>query len=572
MIFFHQLKYKNFLSAGNKFTEINFTEAKTTLIVGKNGAGKSTMLDALSFALFGKPHRKINKPQLLNSVNKKDCVVELYFTVNGNNFKIVRGIAPVIFEIWQNDELLNQSSTSKDYQKILEQNIIKLNHRSFHQIVVLGSSSFTPFMQLPSGQRRMVIEDLLDINVFTKMNLIVKERLNSIKNELKDLSHKTDLCKQSVELKSQSRDKLKDISQKKRDENEQEILKLTVDTTMLISSAEKYNTKYEKCNKKITDKLFGLNSEKKSNELNQYEFKTKIKSVVKTAKFFTNNDTCPTCEQDIGTTVKDHQHNKVKIEAKTLKTGLDALAEAHNILADMIVEQEKTRKLMPKAWSKILSIQNKITRNQELISRLQLENIKMSKSDEDIIKAGQEIEVLELEAQGYIQKTKKMSADNTYLTAISYMLKDSGIKTKVIREYLPVMNALVNKYLDTLNFYVHFQLNESFDESIRSRHRDVFSYGSFSEGEKQRIDLALLFTWRQIAKMKNSVATNLLILDETFDSSLDVEGVENLNKILYTLSNETNVFIISHKGELLEDKVDRKLTFEKTKNFSYIAD
>ena len=572
MIFFHKMKYKNFLSAGNKFTEINFTETKTTLIVGKNGAGKSTMLDALSFALFGKPHRKINKPQLLNSVNKKDCVVELYFTVNGNNFKIVRGIAPVIFEIWQNDELLNQSSTSKDYQKILEQNIIKLNHRSFHQIVVLGSSSFTPFMQLPSGQRRMVIEDLLDINVFTKMNMIVKERLNSIKNELKDLSHKSELCRQSVELKTQSMDKLKDISQKKYDENEKEILKLTTDTAVLISNAEKYSTKYEKCNKKVTDKLSGLGSEKKSNELNQYEFKSKIKAIVKTAKFFSNNDMCPTCEQDIGPDVKAHQHTKAKIEAKTLQSDLSVLTKAHEALTVLITEQEKTRQLMPKAWSKILSIQNIITRNQELISRLQKENVKISQSDADIVKAAQEIEDLKIESASYTQKTKKMSADNTYLTAISYMLKDSGIKTKVIREYLPVMNALVNKYLDTLNFYVHFQLNESFDESIRSRHRDVFSYGSFSEGEKQRIDLALLFTWRQIAKMKNSVATNLLILDETFDSSLDVEGVENLNKILYTLSNETNVFIISHKGELLEDKVDRKLTFEKTKNFSYIVD
>ena len=570
MILFQTLKWKNFLSTGNSFTELDFREHKTNLIVGHNGAGKSTLLDALSFALFGKAHRNIGKPQLVNSINNKDCVVEVNFNVSGSAFKIIRGIKPNIFEIYKNGDLINQDSHNKEYQKILEANILKLNHKSFHQIVVLGSSSFIPFMQLPAQHRRDVIEDLLDINVFSKMNQILKEKNSLLKDQIKDVGYKIDLQSNKIDTQKKYIQDINRINKDLKDQKLQQIIDLQSQMKDLNVENDGLRVQIEENNDAILNSISKF--EKKRQELLGYDnkFKSEIKSVVKEAKFFEDNCTCPTCSQDIDEAIKKDRLTTASSKAKELTTALDKLT-TELTATEQSLNSNKAKLEEVRSWQqKQNSNIQLITHIQSNIASVQNDINNLTDTTSDISKAKDDLE-LYTDAKGAMTESKlELNEQFQYNQCIAEMLKDTGIKTKIVKQYLPVINRLVNQYLQILDFFVHFNLDESFQESIRSRHRDSFSYDSFSEGEKQRIDLALLFTWRMIAKMKNSVSTNLLILDETFDSSLDYEGVDNLMKIIHELDDDTNVFVISHKGDILDGKFARKIEFFKDKNFSKI--
>ena len=569
MIKFLKIRWKNFLSYGNTFTEIDLTKNKSTLIIGQNGAGKSTMLDALSYALFAKPHRNIIKNQLPNSINQKNCVVEAEFSVGRSLYKIVRSIKPTKFEIWKDGEMLNQSYHSKDYQKILEQNILKLNHKSFHQVIVLGSSSFIPFMQLPARHRRNVIEDLLDINVFSKMNVILREKTSILKDEIKELSYNLEIANNRVATQKKYIQDVKQLTDQNIESKNKEIdeARASIDDLVLKNSDMTKELEELAPQNKLDLKE---SSDKKTDILHkQARLRTNIETLVKNAKFYEDNSNCPTCEQTI---TEEFRANKIKLTKEEAKSLSDDMAILRDAATDVEVKLTKANEVA----SKLTSIQNDITSNNKEIERLTrlvkktLDEIS-SDSVKDLNEAKAELEkIIESVTEANDQKTKA-NEQYSYNLAMSEMLKDTGIKTKIIKQYLPVMNTLVNQYLQVLDFYVHFDLDEEFNETIRSRHRDVFTYDSFSEGEKQRIDLSLLFTWRQIAKMKNSVSTNLLILDETFDSSLDHDGVENLLKILNTLGDGTNIFVISHKGEILNGKFDDTIEFKKERNFSKIA-
>ena len=568
MITFHSLKYKNFLSTGDSFTNLNLEETATTLVVGHNGSGKSTMLDALSFALFGKAHRNINKVQLVNSVNNKGTVVEVEFTVAGARYKVVRGLKPAVFEIWQGDTMVNQNSHAKEYQKVLEQNILKLNHKTFHQIVVLGSSSFIPFMQLPASTRREVIEDLLDINVFSKMNSILKEKTSILKESISGNSHELQLVQTKIDSQKRHLGELTKISETAK----QEKLEQIEDEQ---SELARLNTQVTSWEDTVLSDLQTRQSalDTKINEMGKYvfQFNSKQKASNKEIKFYEDNEDCPTCEQAIESSFRldkvqnakdkwdeleearqqcEHQIGKLTNDKQDIQSSIDTEVEQRN---------------------QINTLREKITWTQRRITSLQGELSELETGVHSLSEARDTLTSEESKKYALTDERHDLAEQREYNNVITELLKDTGIKTKIIKQYLPVINQLTNQYLQVLDFYVHFDLDESFKETIRSRHRDAFSYDSFSEGEKQRIDLALLFTWRQVAKMKNSIATNLLILDETFDSSLDADGVENLLKILDTIDNETNVFIISHKGELLDNKFDRKIEFIKHKNFSKVA-
>ena len=569
MITFKSLRWKNFLSTGENWSEVELTAAKQTLVVGHNGAGKSTMLDALSFALFGRAHRNISKTQLVNSINKKGTVVEAVFNVKGSDYKVVRGIKPNNFEIWKDGMMLNQSSHAKEYQKILEQNILKLNHKSFHQIVVLGSSSFIPFMQLSAQNRRDVIEDLLDMNVFSKMNALLKEKISQVKGSIKDVAHKHDVTSTKIDA---SKRYIKDIKAINKEQKEEKL--------QLIADFQDEIKTLHGTNKELSDAIQSelptadaqrgeSEAEIKTFEAYRTRFSTEVKKVVKEVSFFEENDTCPTCTQPITEATKEEHIVASKARAKELQEGIvtadERIQAAQSTLSTQLEIVERCRSQQ----SEIAANNQSIAQFQSSIDRTQREIDKLSQST-DLDGAKTELETLTHTLNDLIYQKTSLNEQYNYNIVMSEMLKDTGIKTKIVKQYIPVINNLVNKYLATLDFFVSFNLDESFSETIRSRHRDDFSYDSFSEGEKQRIDLALLFTWRQIAKMKNSVATNLLILDETFDSSLDLDGVDNLMKILYTLGDDSNVFVISHKGEILDNRFPAKIEFIKDKNFSRI--
>jgi len=568
MIVFTKLRYKNFLSTGNTFTEIDLTKTSSTLVVGQNGSGKSTMLDALSFALFGKAHRNVNKPQLINTVNNKDCLVEVEFDALGQQFKIVRGIKPAKFEIWQDGTMINQDSHAKEYQKILEQNILKLNHKSFHQIVVLGSSSFIPFMQLPAQHRREVIEDLLDINVFSKMNTVLKEKIAVLKDSIRENEYALELNDSKIDTQKDHIVELEKISESAKDKLETELTEQQAELARLEELVEGYtDTRLREI-----EKLLYV-SKKKLTEMQKFDFQfeSKLKKFDKDIAFYEDNDTCPTCDQEItvdtkNRKIKETSESRQEIEDASVTLGFEIISSQKEIADNENLLSEETSK-----FQDVEVYRRDIKRTQERIRSLQCDLSQGGQDLDSLQTAKSTLEDLRRSREEIVQRKMDLAEEREYNNVITELLKDSGIKTKIIKQYLPVINKLTNQYLQVLDFYVHFDLDEGFNETIRSRHRDAFSYSSFSEGEKQRIDLALLFTWRQIAKMKNSVATNLLILDETFDSSLDADGVENLLKILDTLDNDTNVFIISHKGELLDNKFDRKIEFVKDKNFSKVA-
>lgn len=568
MIIFKKVRYKNFLSAGNNFTEIDLSRTKSTLVVGQNGSGKSTMLDALSFALFGKAHRNINKPQLVNSVNQKHCLVETEFMVGRSDFKIVRGIKPQKFEIWKNGELINQSSHNLEYQKILEQNILKLNHKSFHQVVVLGSSSFIPFMQLERSHRRDIIEDLLDIQVFSKMNTLLKERISVLKDQFKDISHQIEIVDTKIETQKKYINDVKvlteqNIANKERsvDYARDEVQSLQEFCNELSEEIEKEEPINEKTLKELQDK----------NQTYVHEdarIKSEISTLVKNAKFYEDHSDCPTCSQSISEELRKEKIQTAKDEAKDLQKLKEKLFEDS---VKLKTDLDEAKEIAMIHQGKRTIITSNLQEIKSLNKRIKdLQNEIKNNSTKDLTEAKNDLKIYDKDRDNLLESKLKIVDQTSYNSVMFEMLKDTGIKTKIIKQYVPVINKLVNQYLQILDFFVHFNLDDSFKETIRSRHRDDFTYESFSEGEKQRIDLALLFTWRQIAKMKNSVATNLLVLDETFDSSLDQDGVENLLKILYTLDDDTNIFIISHKGEILHDKFEHKIEFIKDKNFSKI--
>jgi len=572
MIRFQKLRWKNFLSTGNYFNEIDFLENPTNLVVGENGAGKSTMLDALSFALFGKAHRKIKKDQLINTINTKDCRCEVEFTVNSIQYKVVRGIKPAKFEIWKDGTLINQSAHAREYQEILEKNILQMSHKSFHQIVVLGSSSFIPFMQLNSTSRRDVIEDLLDINIFSKMNVILKEKISLLKGELENNNHSIEMVKTRISSQKKYIRDLSAINTAHRKEKESEIESLNADIATFNEVNAELAESVNNLLPTVTEELSKMRTNKTKLEKYRTKFDTQVKSVVKEAKFFEENEICPTCDQDIDDLLRKSKRADATERARELK-GLMDQADAQ--LNDYQTQIDKLEEDM----AELLHKQNLMNNNMQLISRLtqnvqklQDDLAEMADSSGDMAQANKDLNNLDDELHGLNDTKYTLNEKSSYNRVASELLRDTGIKTKIIKQYIPVINELTNKYLQTLDFFVHFELDESFNETIRSRYRDTFSYDSFSEGEKQRIDLSLLFTWRHIAKMKNSVSTNLLILDETFDSSLDGEGVDNLMKIIDTLKEDTNVFVISHKTELEDAHFERKLSFIKDKNFSRMRD
>ena len=570
MIKFNVVRWKNFLSTGDTFTQIQIDKSPSTLIVGDNGSGKSTLLDAVSFALFGKPHRNINKLQMVNSINNKGCVVEVEFEIGSHSFKIVRAIKPNKFEIWQNGNMINQASASRDYQKYLEQNILKLNHKSFHQIVVLGSSSFIPFMQLQTYHRRAVIEDLLDIQIFTKMNMILKERNSVLRDELVDANYNLDLTKEKISLQKKYIKDITELNEEQAETKQNEIDEARTEIELLnekIKDANEYVIEHQDQN---NNALKELHDKKQSLSQYKFRFEQQIGDVVKDAKFYEENSECPTCSQEINDDLRNTKMDAAKAKAKELKAAITkAATEAQNVntlIDDLNTIQDEIISKQQDIHSNSVTIE----RLQKSITTLQNDIEGLTGKDGDLGKANKDLTDLQESRDSWAENKLKLIEEKTYNDAAGEMLKDTGIKTKIIKEYLPVMNTLVNKYLSILDFFVSFELDENFNESIKSRYRDTFNYSSFSEGEKQRIDLALLFTWRQIARMKNSASTNLLILDETFDSSLDHDGIDSLMKILGSLEEGSNVFVISHKGDLLDGKFRSKIEFVKERNFSKI--
>jgi DNA repair exonuclease SbcCD ATPase subunit len=571
MIIFTSLSYRNFLSVGDNEITMNLNSTRSTLIVGHNGSGKSLMLDALSFVLFGKPHRNINKPQLINSINGKNCLVTVEFKLGPSQYKIVRGLKPNIFEIWQNGILINQESHSRDYQKLLETNILKLNHKSFHQVVVLGSSNFIPFMQLSTHHRREVIEDLLDIGVFSKMNAVLKENTAKLKDNLKDTENQLFTLKEKVDLQKKHILRLQQLNESNAAKYSEEIVNLrnNIDEMMTenLSLSSEYSEAYGKTQQQLQ------RHEKTKASLLSYErqIKDNIKKIVSDSQFYENNTECPTCNQTIGSEIREHKISECKHSAQELNSGYDKLKESLAQTGDSIQEVSSELQRLNSLHNKIHSNQNLVSGFEKRISDLTtLMNTHHETSE--VTDAQSSLDSIYSERESLQELKSTQLEERMYNEILAELLKDTGIKTKIIRQYLPVMNKLINHYLQILDFFVSFNLDENFTETIRSRHRDDFSYSSFSEGEKQRIDLSLLFAWRQVAKMKNSSNTNLLILDEVFDASLDSDGIDNLLKIMNTLDADTRIFVISHKQDLLEGKFEQKIEFEKVKNFTKIKE
>jgi len=568
MIKFKKIKWKNFLSTGDQWTEINFQKSNTTLIIGSNGAGKSTVLDALTFVLFNKPFRKITKSQLVNTVNEKDCRIEIDFSVGTREYRVVRGIKPSIFEIWVGDNMLNQSAAANDQQKYLESNILKLNYKSFTQIVVLGSSSFIPFMQLSAPNRREVIEDLLDIRIFSAMNSVVKDKLRHLRDNIKilelrkeNLTDKVGMQKKFIEeIESRGKQDIKEKVEKK-DKFGNEIITLTTQNESLNDSVSGLNQKQEKVTG-ASKTLLKLNNLKG-------KMSNKVSTLTKEHKFFTDNVTCPTCTQNIEESFRLNRIAEVETKAKELQDGYKEL--------QFKIKSEQERELQFNTLSKeITKLNNDISQNNTKISGFQrqisdLESEIQTLTDQLANRNTEHEKLTELREQlnttfdELVEKKEELS----YKDYVYNLLKDGGVKTKIIKKYLPLINKQVNRYLQMMDFYINFKLNEEFSETVESPIHEDFSYASFSEGEKMRIDLALLFTWREVAAYKNSTNTNLLIMDEVFDSSLDGTGTDEFLKIIRFVIKDANIFVISHKESLLE-KFESVIQFEKLKGFSRI--
>ena len=569
MIVFEKIRWKNFLSTGNVFSEIDLESSRTNLIVGSNGAGKSTILDALTFSLFAKPFRKISKSMLINSINEKDCVVEIEFRIGKIEYKVVRGMKPNKFEIYCNGQAWNQDSSVVEQQKNFEANVLKMNYKSFTQIVVLGSSTFVPFMKLPGGQRRDIIEDILDIQVFSTMNVLLKDKMRSNNEEIRDIDYQLDLLKDKIELQKQHMFSLEKKTQEEIDRKKEKINEYK---NTELQGAEEVSVLTEQIGKLNEEMQEYSKSNEKLNKLNTYLIKLthKMNTCKKENKFFESNYVCPTCTQELSEEFRNEKLAEGKTKVDEMNIGYEDLQKA---IAD---EQERLNKFTELS-TEVNNINTTISQTnfQLLTIRKQVESLQneikeLEGSNPDKKAELDKLQLLVNSKKDYSKQYATLKQDRDVLTTAGQLLKDNGIKTRIIKTYLPTMNKLINDFLQRMEFYVNFTLDENFEEIIKSRYRDVFSYDSFSEGEKARIDIALLLTWRSIAKLKNSVDTNLLILDEIFDGSLDQSGTSDLGWILRNFDESTKVFVISHK-QGLDDKFDRTITVEKTKNYSTLT-
>ena len=568
MILFRKIKYKNFLSTGNYFTELQFDKSPNTLIVGSNGAGKSTMLDALCFALFGKPFRSVNKPQLLNSINGKDCIVEVEFNTGNKLYKIVRGIKPNVFEIWCDGLMINQEAAVRDYQEYLEKSILKLNFKSFTQIVILGSASFTPFMQLKPGDRREIIEDLLDIQIFSAMNSVLKDKVQNNKDLASSKKYEIQLSEQKYELQKKHIDELKQNNDEKIAEYGNDINSSNSVISTLSGEIESYTAEVERHQLAIASKTETESKVKKLTKL-ESQIESNLSKFQRDINFFQGNDNCPTCRQTIALGFKEEELHSLSLKVGECSHGLSKLEEK-------LLEEQAKLNVISEVQKKIQALQIKIATNNtsitetnKYIKKLEKMIAELKVTEANTEDSSDELKKMEVNLESSKTELRELIDEKVYYDIAAGLLNDTGIKTKIIKQYLPIINKLVNKYLASFDFFVNFNLDESFKETIKSRHRDEFTYASFSEGEKQKIDLALLFSWRAVSKLKNSTNTNLLILDEVFDSSLDANGTEYLMNILQMLEG-TNVFVISHKGDILQDKFRSVIRFEKVKDFSRI--
>jgi len=569
MIKFKTVRWKNLLSSGNKFTTIELDRSSTTLIVGENGAGKSTLLDALCFGLYGKGFRNLKKDLLINSINNKDLLVEIEFDVGKKSYKVIRGAKPNKFELYLENVLINQDATMRDYQEHLEKNILKMSHRSFTQVAILGSANFTPFMQLRARDRRKLVEDLLDISIFSTMKDILRKKIANHNVEVKETSHEIDLLEERISGLNEQVQAL----QKNRDDQISKYEKTVKETEDNIRSL------MEKINEKTED-VVALESTIKNQDSTQDKLKQVIelekqletarKKAIADIEFYEDHDNCPTCKQDLDNEHKEKCIAEKQDKVSEIKTALSTIDKQISELNDEVQRILSVSEQITEVQREIGLTQTEITSNQKYIQKLngQIEELKKAILDETV---NDRLTSSEDNLNTLLSKKEDLTNRTHYFEIATLLLRDEGIKSKIIKQYVPIMNKLINKYLANLEFYVGFELDENFEETIKSRFRDVFKYDNFSQGEKMRIDLALLFTWRAVARMKNSVNTNLLILDEVFDSSLDNQGTDDFLRLLNTLTEKTNAFIISHKGDQLYDKFEEVIRFEKHKNFSRIA-
>ena len=570
MINFNKVRWKNFLSTGQVMTEVDLKRNPATLIVGENGSGKSTILDALTFSLFGKAFRNIKKPQLINSINEQNALTEVEFSIGKKHFLVRRGIKPNLFEIEVDGVMINQDSKARDYQEHLEKNILKLNYKSFTQIVILGSSSFVPFMQLKSNDRRVIIEDLLDIEVFSTMNLLLKNKISDLKQEVNLNELEMSKTENAIELQEDYISKMKQNNEQLISANQEKINKSNGDIASYNLQISDIETRIVSLNKLVENFDQQQNKQRKL-EKYEDEINKNLKKVEKEIEFYRQNTDCPVCKQTI-----DEDHRECEIsEKQKKKTELDdavtKIAEELQLSIKSIQEMTETQKSITDFQSEITKHNASISAINQYIQKVNEEIQTLNEKGADVTDASKKLKKLKSDQKNLLTLKEQYSNMSSIYEVAGVLLKDGGIKTTIIKKYLPIMNKLINKYLASMDFYVSFNLDENFNETIKSRFRDEFTYASFSEGEKMRIDLALLFTWRAIAKLKNSMSTNLLILDEVFDSSLDEDGTSDFLKILHSLGNESNVFVISHKGEVLYDKFKNMIKFEKHKNFSRIV-
>ena len=570
MILFETVRWKNLLSTGNSFTEIKLNKSPNTLIIGHNGAGKSTILDALCFGLFGKPFRKINKPNLLNSINNQKGIVEIEFTIGKKKYKIVRGIKPNVFEIYCDTVLLNQDAAARDYQEVLEKQILKLNYKSFTQVVILGSASFVPFMQLTPVIRREIIEDLLDIQIFSTMNGLLKEKFSENKESITKTKYEISLIQEKISLQLSNIEEHKKNNAVQVVRKQEEIAESQAQIDKISSDVELIQKHIDALQTKVLDKS---KLEAKSKEYLQIESKleSKLKRLKKDETFYHENDNCPTCKQSIPAGFKATQLSSITATKNEVDNAVTQIETRIESLSESLGKMQKILENISKHQNEILKHNTNITATNKYIGKLNKEIAELQSKSDTSEQDNEKLNEFKAELDRCKKEYDMLFVEKQYMDFASTLLKDTGIKTKIIKQYLPVMNKLINKYLKAMDFFVNFNIDENFEETIKSRHRDEFSYANFSEGEKMRIDLALLFTWRQIAKLKNSVSTNLLILDEVFDSSLDTVGTEEFLKLIHEMGTDTNVFVISHKGDQLFDKFRSVIKFQKVNNFSQVV-
>jgi DNA repair exonuclease SbcCD ATPase subunit len=570
MIVFKSVQWKNFLSTGNSPNKVLLNRSQTTLIIGKNGEGKSTILDALCFSLFGKPFRNINKGQLVNSINGKGCSVEVEFDINGKEYKIIRGIKPNVFEIWLDGEMINQDAASRDYQKILEQQILKLNYKTFTQVVILGSASFVPFMQLPTTQRREVIEDILDIRIFSTMNSLLKEKVQETKDAIATIENEISTAKTKVDAQNQL---IKTITEAKTSAIESIVSKISANSNEILQAEGEIQSivsEIDTLKASINDKETIAEDIDKAKSIRS-KLLQKIETCEHNTEFFSEHDVCPSCSQDIP---EEYKEGIIKDLNSKLLDNNTKIGELETILTNLNEKLSQINKVVEQITDKNIELSTRnstVTLLNKQIKELEAETQRVKSDTTNLDEEKGKLKDLAKEAIGKIGQKTQLQEQRNLEDVANILLKDTGIKTAIIREYLPIMNKLINKYLQAMDAYIHFELDEAFNESVKSRFRDDFTYASFSEGEKMRIDLAILFTWRQIAKMKNSVNTNLLLLDEIFDSSLDTAGTDYFLNLMNQFGDNTNIFVISHKGDQLFDKFRSVIKFEKRNDFSIIA-